>query len=114
MCETCSPISSMWPTIASFGPPPVPGTRANDEPRWSDPTSAAKPAHPSRHAFAAAVSCPEGPAAVRRLVSSSGTGIAGEAIDKVALAAVPVYGYLLRMSDESASPGATEALAELA
>src|SRR5947209_14066578 len=74
MCETCSPISSMWPTIASVRPSEVPEMRANEEPRWSEPTSAANAEHASRQIRAASVSCPEGPDAVRRCCRNSGAG----------------------------------------
>jgi hypothetical protein len=41
MWVTITPISSMWPTIASFGAPSaVPGTRAQTEPMTSVVTSA--------------------------------------------------------------------------
>ena len=45
----------MWPTIASVGPPPVPLTRAVEEPMTSVVTSANAPAA-SRHTAAGAVS----------------------------------------------------------
>ena len=40
MCVTISPISSMWPTTATTGPPPVPATRAVLELRVSASTAA--------------------------------------------------------------------------
>ena len=55
MWVTMSPISSMCPTIASVGPPPVPLTRAHEEPMTSLVTSANAPAA-SRHTSAGAVS----------------------------------------------------------
>src|SRR5581483_10903743 len=70
------PISSMWPTIASVGPPATPATRACDEPTLSTPTSAAHCEQPSLHARAASVSLPDGPLASRIDRSSSGIAIA--------------------------------------
>src|SRR5450755_2763321 len=76
MCETCTPISSMWPTTISVGPPAVPETRAYEEPTLSDPTSVANSAQPSRQTLAGSVSWPDGPAALIRRWSSSGVGTA--------------------------------------
>ena len=75
-CVTTTPISSMWPTTASDGPPAVPGTRTHELPRTSDETSPTGAAA-SRHTAATARSCPEGPGVVSRRSSSSGSGMAG-------------------------------------
>ena len=54
MWWTISPISSMWPTIASTGPPAVPTTRATVEPTVSWVTSA-NSAQASRNTVAGAL-----------------------------------------------------------
>ena len=74
MCETISPISSMWPTIASVGPPAVPGTRAQTDPMTSVTTSANAEAA-SRNTPAGAVSYPDGPWAVSSERSTGGIDI---------------------------------------
>src|SRR5205085_6531314 len=73
-CVTTSPISSMCATRASNGPPPVPATRAREEPRASVETSA-NAAAASRHTRAGAASCPDGPGVASRSRSRSGSGI---------------------------------------
>ncbi len=55
MCVTMSPISSTWPTTATVGPPPVPGTRASEVPMTSTLVSAKAPAS-RRNTAAGAVS----------------------------------------------------------
>ncbi len=50
------------------------GTRANDDPTRSPPTSAANSPHHSRQTRAGSVSCPEGPVAVSRRWRNSGIG----------------------------------------
>ena len=77
MWWTISPISSMWPTIATDRPGRAgsrPGTRATVEPTLSCVTSA-NAAAASRKAAAGACSYPEGPAAVSSRRSVSGSAI---------------------------------------
>src|SRR3954466_14151029 len=76
MCVTIRPISSMWPTMASVGPSPVPFTRAIDDPITSTETSA-NPEAAARHAAAGAVSWPEGPVVVSRVRRTSGRAMRG-------------------------------------
>ena len=68
----------MWPTTISVGPSAVPGTRANEEPIWSLPTSAANSLHQSRQTRAGSVSRPDGPTAVSRFSSSLGIDTSAE------------------------------------
>ena len=53
MWLTISPISSIWPITASVGPPPVPRTRATDEPTTSRITSSANDEQDWRNTVAA-------------------------------------------------------------
>src|SRR5438067_797923 len=53
----------MWPTTASRGPAPVPGTRATVEPTVSELTCAPKASAAARQARAGAVSYPDRPGA---------------------------------------------------
>ena len=56
MWWTISPISSMWPAIATSGPSPDPRTRATVEPTVSERDLVANAAHASRNTAAGACS----------------------------------------------------------
>ena len=74
MFVIATPISSMWPTIASVGAPSVAATRANDDPSVSEVTSANAEAA-SRQMRAGSSSCPEGPGAVSKSARRAGAGM---------------------------------------
>src|SRR3954447_19513278 len=77
------PISSMCPTTATVSPPPVPATRAVEEPSRSPSTSVNAPAW-RRQAAAGAPSYPEGPCAARRSRSRSGSAMKAETLRRLA------------------------------
>ena len=61
MCVTWTPISSMWPTIASDGPSAMPATRAHEEPLTIDVDLGRERLAPRAPHRRGAVSWPDGP-----------------------------------------------------